>query len=477
MMKRLLSIVMVSVAALFIWTGCSKESFKTYTVTSEIVLGDPQVDLSDLSITLSAVYNGDDSGIAGACFTVRRDGEDASAARTVACDWADGKAEARLTGLESGYDYWINFVVTTTGGNNISAEEDKYCPFSRPANFAYSTVNTVTSKILQVAYTGADVFIEKADLILFNSAGERVNGTPAFTCYNGVGKALFVLSEWEEDLYTFHCEMTLYDGSHISSPDGLLNLLPVPESCTLAAVAVDGDTFTFSASYDGEDKTVARAVFTLFDRNGAVLHELEGTCANRKATATLSGNEYGRYSALCTLYLVDDSILESNRQTFTHARPRAYETLLLEPVPMSEAGMATSSDSNMNKFEYMGYEWEYKCLYARTSSGVTTLYVKSDEFGIFQNATPFENGIRTVYINHTSGKDTPSFKCYGKAEAGDEWTELDEAVKVGYVFIYDLSGDNYRYFQFESREKSNGGAELKANSFEVEYYTEAPEEY
>lgn len=477
MMKRLLRLTMVSAAALLVWTGCSKDDFKSYTVPSEIVLGDPCVNLSDLSVDVSAVYNGDDNGVADACFTVTKAGDEAAAARKVACSWSNGKAAARIEGLELGNDYYYNFVITTTGGNKISAESDMYCPFSLPSNFSYSTVNTVTSKILQVAYTGSDAFIEVAELVMFDSTGRKLENVPALTCWNGVGKALFPLSEWEEDLYSFHCEMKMYDGTSISSPDGLLNLLPVPESCTLAGVVIDGTTFNFTASYDGEDKTVARAVFTLFDKDGNVLQEIETTGSNRKVTAVVENMEYGRYSVVCTLYLVDDTTLESNRQTFTHARPRASETMLLEPVPMSEAGMAVKADENVNKFEYLGYEWEYRNVYARTSSGVTTLYVSSSAFGFFQNATPFVNGIKTVYINHTSGKDTPSFKCYGKVEAGDEWTELPEATKEGYVFIYDLTGDNYRYFQFESREKAEGGAELKANSFEVEYFTEAPEEY
>ena len=76
-----------------------------------------------------------------------------------------------------------------------------------------------------------------------------------------------------------------------------------------------------------------------------------------------------------------------------------------------------------------------------------------------------------------SGKDTDKFHCYAKTEADDEWVELDEAVKQDDTFIYDLSGGHYCYFRFETRSKGEGGQELKANSFAIDYYTEAPEIY
>ena len=478
MIKVLFRLAVVAVTALLSFAGCRDDGFVNYTVASEIVLSGPEIDVSDMSVTVSAIYNGDDSGISDAWFTVWKDGEDASQASRVPASWGGGNASAVLDGLEVGNDYWFNFVILTSGDNLVTAEEDRYCAFSLPHDFSYSTVNTVTSKILQVSYKGADAFISSAKLVMVDADGENVENLPEISFHEGVGKALFVLSEWTLALYKVHVEMTMYDGSTVSAPEWQFSLLPLPEILTVSPVNIEGDVFNFSASYDGDDSTIEKAVFSLYDKDGVLVQEIDAVCADRTATASRSGNEYGRYSVKCTLYLVDGSTLESETLNFTHSRPRAYENMLLEPVPMGEAGMATSSENAMdpNKFSYLGYDWEYQYMYVRSSSSVT-LYVSSSYSGFFMNTTPFENGIRTVYINHSSGKDTDKFHCYAKTEADDEWVELDEAVKQDDTFIYDLSGDHYCYFRFETRSKADGGQELKANSFAIDYYTEAPEIY
>ena len=186
--------------------------------------------MSDMSVTVSAIYNGDDSGISDAYFTVRKDGEDASAASRVPASWSGGYASAVLDGLEVGNDYWFNFVILTSGDNLVTAEEDRYCAFSLPHDFSYSTVNTVTSKILQVSYKGADAFISSAKLVMVDADGENVENLPEISFHEGVGKALFVLSEWTLALYKVHVEMTMYDGSTVSAPEWQFSLLPLPET-------------------------------------------------------------------------------------------------------------------------------------------------------------------------------------------------------------------------------------------------------
>ena len=178
MIKVLFRLAVVAVTALLSFAGCRDDGFVNYTVASEIVLSSPEIDVSDMSVTVSAIYNGDDSGISDAYFTVRKDGEDASAASRVPASWSGGYASAVLDGLEVGNDYWFNFVILTSGDNLVTAEEDRYCAFSLPHDFSYSTVNTVTSKILQVSYKGADAFISSAKLVMVDADGENVENLP-----------------------------------------------------------------------------------------------------------------------------------------------------------------------------------------------------------------------------------------------------------------------------------------------------------
>lgn len=473
-MKRLqMLFASVLTAAAFIVVGCAQEEFKNYTVPSYVVLEDAQLNVSDLSVTLSAIYNGDDSGIATARFVLWNGGPE-SAPSYYDCEWKDGSATAIITGLQKGNTYLYNFEITTIGNNTITCEQAKSCSLSEPGDFTMKTTTTLTSKLLIVNYSGADEYIAGAQMEIKDSEGKTPAAAPEVTFGNGSAKSIFFLDEWAEDLYAVKITFDIVGGSKIETPVFKFSLLPLPETLVLDPVVMEDGTFKFSASYDGEDKTVEKAVFNYSDKDGNLIKAIDGLCLNRKATAEITGQEYGRYFISCTLELVDGSSLTAGPQQFIYAKPRKYENLLLEPIPMSEAGLVKSSaDCNdPGQFTYAGYTWESQYLYARTSSGKTTLYVSSKYQGYFQCLTPFENGIKTVYINHSSGKDTNKFKCFGKEGAKDEWVQVAEAVKEGNTFIYDLSGANYCYFRFETTTQ-----ELKANSFSVDYYTEAPEEY
>lgn len=479
MTRTILRLAALAAMALASFTGCEGEKLQNYTVVSEIVLGSPKPDMQNLSATLSAIYNGDDSGIDNAYFTIWEDGQEPASARNIPARLSDGTASATAGGLELGKDYRFNLTIITAGGNTLTADSDGYLPFSQPHDFVFSTVNTVTAKILQLSYSGSDDFIAASTLVMKDADGLPVENVPEMHFYDGTGKALFVLADWEQALFTVYVEMEMLDGTAVTTPTFKFSTMPLPETLTLGTVGIDEGTFSFSASYDGEDNTITRGYFTFCNAAGEVIDEIDAVCADRTATASSSGNDYGRYSVKCTLELVDGSTLEAEPVSFTYSRPRAYTKLSFGPAEMAAAGMSTTADGStaQNKCTYLEYDWEYLYIYARPEKG--DLYISSSYAGFIMNAdsTPFENGIKAVYVNHTSGRDPVKYLCYGKTEAGGEWVKLPDATKEGDTFIYDLSMDNYRYFKFGNKSKAEGGGELRAASFDVEYYTEAPEEY
>lgn len=468
-MTRPTLLYLALILSLCLSTGCKNDDFVPYTVPSDLILEEARINVSDLSVNMSAWYSGDDTGIADAWFSMKEAGNNDAEEQRIDCSWASGKASANISGLTLGKDYIYGFHIKTIGGNSISSAEEKTLEFSTPGNFTFSSMKTLTSKIVEIDYSGADEFIVSADMTIINSEGsEMTDNIPEVLWNDGKVRLMFRLDEWKEDIYTLRIDFTLYDDSIVSA-SGTFSMLPLPENLIIDKVVTDETgKFTFSASYDGEDYTITKVTFILYDKEGKYLNETEGTAADRVASAVLENQTYGQYSAECVLDLIDDSQLRSERLSFVYSKPRAYENMLLEPIPMSEAGLVTNGDDCKvaTKFSYLGYDWESLNLYARSSSSVT-LYVKSSTPGYFMNVTPFENGIKTIYINHSSSKDTNKFNCYGKTSENDSWTKMAEAVKDGNTFIYDLSGGNYRYFKFETTTQ-----ELKANSFAIDWYTE-----
>lgn len=458
--------------------GCGDDGFENYTVPSSVILADPVLNVSDMSVSLSAVYNGDDKGIAEASFNVWKAGDETSSSR-YACDWKDGNASASLKGLSTEGSYLCNFEIKTIGGNIVKADEPAEFTLSRPSGFSLKTTTTVTSKILAVTYSGADEYIGGATLIMTKYDGTQVDNLPEVSVGNGEARAIFFLEDWEEDLFTVKMIFDIKGGDSIETPEFKFSLIPLPENLILSQVKMEDGTFSFSASYDGEDRTVEKGEFLFCDKNGSVIKTLDAVCENRMATASVSGQDYGRYNVTCNLELVDGSLLSAGPMAFTYARPRAYESLTLLPVPMSEAGFpkdAAGAESPY-KFTYLDYDWEGQFMYARTSSGKTTIYTSSKLEGWFTNATAFPYGIKAVIVNHSSGKDMDKFSCYAKKSASDDWVKLPDAVKGTpdnkYAFVYDMSASDYDYFKFTTTAQQ----ELKANNYAIEYYTEAPEEY
>lgn len=471
--------VLFSVVAI---AACNDDGVGTYTVPKNVVLKEAQINMSDMTVSLAAIYDGDDSGVDEAWFSLREDTEGVESER-IACSWKNGKAEAKVGNLTEGKDYVYNFHIRTVGGNTISGSENKMCQFYAPSNFVFSTQTTLTAKILQVAYSGSDEFVERAELELTRSDNSKVENVPEIYCEDGLARVMFKLSEWEQDLYRCKLVLTLYDGRVVESQMVKLSLLPLPETLTLAKVVADNGKLFFSASYDGEDKTIESAEYVLSDKKGEVLETVAGKCASRKCVAEVSGYGYGKYNLTLTLSLVDGSTLVAGPMTFVYSKPRTYDYVLMVPAELGAAGMATNSKdcAAVNKVTHSGIDWTYFQMYARTSSGKTTFYSSSSKPGYIYNETPFEYGIRTLYIIHSSGKDAVNFNCYGKKNAGDEWVKLAMA-EVGavegvkdtnkYTFTYDLSVGNYNYVKFESTRQ-----ELKATYFAYEYYTEPAVEY
>lgn len=472
---RFIKVALTSVFAMMMCFGCAEKEFQTCTIPSVIVLEDPVLNTSTMEITVSAVYNGDDEGIKDAWFSVYELSDPENVSK-VECVYMDGKASCQLKNLELGKNYEFNFNILTVGGNNLTAAAAKACPFSNPSDFIYSTNNTNTAKILQVRYSGSDQFISEVQIIIKNSQGEVMDNAPQPLCANGSAKMLFYFDEWEEDVYTFHLQMTLHDGTTITSPEGILTLMPLPENIVLSPVTINADqTFSFEAAYDGEDKTVSKAEFTIMDKDGNVIETITGTCSGKKAVASTEPYEYGRYKVIVRLDLVDGTYISTEEMSFVHAKPRAFATFEMTYQEMAAAGWATNDAgcAEPTVSECKGYNWEYQYIYVRTSGGKTFLYVSSSKQGYMANTSPFEMGIKKVYIGFNSGKTETNFECYARAEEDGEWEKMPTAVKEGTVFTFDLSGGDYKYFKFTSRAKQ----EMRSDYVKVEYYTEPYVEY
>lgn len=470
-----IKVIIASLSAIIMLGGCAEKEFQTCTIPSEVILQDPVLNTSTMGITASAIYNGDDEGIKDAWFSVYEESTPENVSR-VECDFKNGKATCILTNLEPGKNYRYNFNILTPGDNLIKASEAKACPFSNPSDFVFSTSNTNTAKILQVTYSGSDLFISEASLLVKNSQGVVMENVPQPLCANGCAKMLFFFEEWEEDVYTVQMQMVLHDGTTITSQEGILTLMPLPENLVLNPVTINADnTFTLSASYDGEDKTVKQATFTITDKDGNIIETIEGACANKQTTATTDAYDYGRYYVSVKLDLVDDTFLSSSPMAFTHAKPRAFATFEMTYQEMAAAGWATNDAgcADVTTSECKGYNWEYQYIYVRTSGGKTFLYVSSSKNGFMANTSPFELGIKKVYIGFNSSKTEKNFECYAKVEATDEWEKMPTAVKEGTVFTFDLTGGDYKYFKFASLAKQ----EMRSDFVKVEYYTEPYVEY
>lgn len=455
--------------------GCAEKEFQTCTIPSDVILQDPVLNTSTMEITVSAVYNGDDEGIKDAWFTVHELASPENETR-IECLYEDGKASCTLTGLELGKDYGYNFVILTLGDNLIKASEAGKCPYSYPSDFAFSTSNTATAKVLLVTYSGSDLFVSQAKLTVKNSEGIEMDNVPQPFCADGHAKMLFYFDEWAEDVYTCQMEMTLHDGTSIVSPAGNLTLMPLPENLVLSPAVINADnTFSFNAAYDGEDKTVSKAVFTIMDKDGNVIETIEGTCAGRQASASTGPYEYGRYMVSMRLDLVDGTFLEAGPMSLIHAKPREYVAYEMTYEEMKAAGWAVDAAgcADVSVASVKGYNWEYKDLYVRTSGGRDFIYISSSKQGYAACTSPFEHGIKKVYVGFYQSKKEANFVCYAKTEEGAEWELMPGAVKEGNVFTFDLSGGNYKYFKFASLAKQ----EMRSDYFKVEYYTEPFVEY
>lgn len=472
---RFIRIAFACIFAMALCCGCVEKEFQTCTIPSDIILQDPVLNTSTMDITVSAVYNGDDDGIKDAWFSVY-DLTDPENVSRVECKYGNGKASCLLKDLEAGKNYGYNFNILTLGGNTLKAAEAKECPFSNPSDFTYSTSNTNTAKILQVNYSGSDLFISEASIVIKNSEGEVMDNVPQPLCANGCAKMLFYFDEWVEDVYTFQINMTLHDGTIITSPEGNLTLMPLPENIVLSPVTINDDkSFSLDAAYDGEDKTVKQAVFTIMDKDGEVIETITGTCADKKAVAATGAYEYGRYQVSVKLDLVDGTYIATGPMPFVHAKPRAYETFEMTYQEMKDAGWAINDAgcADVAVASCKGLNWEYQYIYVRTSGGRDFLYVSSSKTGYMTCISPFELGIKKVYIGFYQSKKETNFVCYAKVDEESEWELMPTAVKEGNVFTFDLSGGNYQFFKFASLAKQ----EMRADFVKVEYFTEPYVEY
>lgn len=470
-----IKVIIASLSAIIMLGGCAEKEFQTCTIPSEVILQDPVLNTSTMGITASAIYNGDDEGIKDAWFSVYEDSTPENVSR-VECDFKNGKATCILTNLEPGKNYRYNFNILTRGDNLIKASEAKACPYSNPSDFVFSTSNTNTAKVLQVTYSGSDLFISEASLLVKNSQGVVMENVPQPLCANGCAKMLFFFEEWEEDVYTVQMQMVLHDGTTVTSQEGNLTLMPLPENLVLSPVTINADnTFTLSAAYDGEDKTVRQATFTITDKDGNVVETIEGTCADKKAVATTEAYSYGRYHVSVKLDLVDGTYLSLDPMAFTHAKPRAFATFEMTYQEMKAAGWAAidAECTDVAVASCKGYNWEYQYIYIRNSGGRDFLYVSSTKPGYMACTSPFELGIKKVYIGFYQNKTDKNFICYGKVDEGSDWVLMPTAIKEGNVFTFDLTGGNYQFFKFASLAKQ----EMRADYVKVEYFTEPYVEY
>lgn len=452
--------------------SCRNEKKEWYYAPSDIVLTQPVFNTGASSVEVIAIYNGDDSAIAGSSFTFYSDPESVMKPLSYSC--SGGRATAVFGPLEQGKTYRYGFSLTTVGGNVCSSAEDSF-DYSYPHDFEYSTVTTSGSKILVADYRGLDEFIASASLLMSSSDGYEFPDVPHVAASMGQVKALFHLDEWAQDLYWCRFRFDLCNGETVFSDKTKFNLLPVPENVSILPVEFGDDVWTLSASYDGEDRTVEKAVFELKTAEGAaILSGVEGTCGGKVATAQVPAQDYGSYLVCCTLYLIDETQVSSGDTVIRHSKPRQTATFIATQEECLAAGILTEDVAGPKSFTVNGYEFETSYLrYKTSSSGSNYLVNGSSRKGFLRNVSEFQYGIKAVRLNLSQGDRLVSnYQCSAKLKTSDEWTIVKESQPSAKVFEYDLSDGEYHYFMWESK----GVKELRVLSFEIDYYTEPEEE-
>ncbi|MBR1869215.1 MAG: hypothetical protein IJ799_04030 [Bacteroidales bacterium] len=472
-MKPKLTKLMLAAAVLTMAAACGKDEVKKeYYVPSEVTLQDPVVNPSDLSVSLGAVYNGGDDGIAKAEFLVtdKAGGEPVSYTPD---EIKDGRASVSIKNLKRDHDYAFNFVITTPGANKSTAAEDGYCSLHAPYDFVFSTQTTNTAKILTVSFKGSAAFAKSMDLKLVDPAGVQVADVPEIVVHDGEIKVMFKLADWPGELYDCSVDMTLADGTQASSQTEPFSTFPMPENLVQNPLSSTSEgVWTLTADYDGDDKTVLSAVVNIYDKDGTKVATLTPVCSGRQAVATTSGHDYGKYSWDCTLNLVDGSVLSAGPAQFTYAKPREFATLSAPYADLVTAGISTSDAEGPFNFTFSGYDWEVSFLRAKTDKGY--LINGSSRKGYICNVTPFPKGIKAVHMDLTqSDRKLENYEFFAKEKATDEWTSVPGSQPVAKEFLLDLSDGSWNYFKFQSK----GLKEVRFSGFSDEYFTEDPVEY
>jgi len=473
-MKRALFLVATMSVLVGLFASCNKDEAKnSYYVPSEVALLSPDI-ASDLSVTLTARYNGDETGVASATFVVKNT-ETGAEVQTPKCTLSNGTATAVLKNLELGNVYSYNFEITTPGGNIIKAGTDETLAFCVPQDFVFSTQTTLSSKILTVSFTGADQFVKSVVLSMVDSEGNEVENAPEVICINGAVKALFNLSEWAQDLYECKLVITLYDGSEMESPVGKLNLLPVPENIVPKEITFDEDgVWTVTASYDGEDKTITGAQLTVFNKKNEQVFQTTATCAERLFTANVSGLEYGRYYLTYSLSIVDGTTLTLENQEYVYAKPRAYETYTMNFEEFYAGGVTDVSNADAERFTVKNVEWEDLYLQAKPTKTPPYAVWSSSKVGYLYNVTPFAKGIKYVHLKTSSGmKDISLYEGYGREDKDSDWVKLTGVMIDSKNYTWNLALGNYQHFKF----MTTAQGEFRLVEVILEYFTEDAEEY
>ena len=475
-MIRHLRFLLVAAMSLLVLACQKEEGNTTYYAPTEVVLNVPDINASTLNVRLSAVYNGADSGVASAGFDVKDESGTKIPVSEFTC--GEGSASAVLSGLSLGHTYSYNFVITTKGGNTVKSEEEGVIPLSIPSEFTYSTLTTKTSKIFQMAFDGSSAFIKDVALTLLDESGTPLSNLPKMSVQDGMAHALFVLTDWVQDIYTAYCDLTLADGSTVRTPEVLFALIPLVEHATVCVPATTEDgKWTFSAEYDGEDKTISEAYFEVFDDADALISTVPATCKSGKATGYSEGNTYGKFAVRFVVKVVGGGEVSAGPLKFSVAKPRAYEALLVDNVGFYEKlGGPTAAIADPTTYTYLGYDWEFINLFIKPTKTPPYFIVDKSKYGSFANDTGFELGIKRLIINLTNSKEIKNFSCYGRASTADEWTVVSgvrETVSgdpnVQYRFVYDMPVGNFQFFMFESTANTS---EIRMYSFEVDYFTE-----
>ena len=472
-MKRIQYLIVILAASLF--SSCAKDKVKSgYYAPTEVVLGKPDINASDLSVTLSAVYNGDDSGVASAAFVVS-ESTTGSTVSVPSCQYSDGVAKVTISNLDFGNTYNYNFEVTTPGGNVIKSDETGFLAYCKPREFRFSTQTTLSAKILSVSYTGEDDLIKDVRLSMVDSEGNSVENVPQVKSLDSKVRTLFNLSEWKQDLYDCCLLFTFHDGSTLESEHGKLNLLPVPENIVPEEITFDEDgVWIVSAAYDGEDKTVVKGYVMVTDKEGKEVSYAEAVCADRKMMARVSGLDYGRYYIKYVLEIVDGTSLTHGPSEYVYAKPRAFEEYEMEFSDFYPAGVSTSSNPDPERFTVDNVEWEDVYLQAKPTKNPPYAVWGSSKVGYLCNVTPFRKGIKHVRIVASSGmKDISVYEGYAKATASDEWVKLPGQMIDNKNYLWDLSLDNYQHFKF----MTTAQGEFRLLKVVLQYYTEDAVEY